>query len=253
MNSFFIMITYWTGSGRSRPKSWRTCFSVCGSALRPAMRAAGSTPGVAKKIRNTSTLSANMTNSVATTRRMMNAITSGSILSRARGSSASRTAVAEDVQAEHGGDDCEARRDRDPGPCVEQALAVVDDRAPARVRRLHADREERERRLGQHVERDHEREEDDHRRDDVRQDLGEDQARVRRAHADRGLDELLLADRQHLPADRPRDVRHVDDADDRDRDPETPGVQCQRVRGGCRPRARRSRRRSQRGRPERPR
>ena len=77
MNSFFIMITYWTGSGRSRPKSWRTCFSVSGSALRPAMRAAGSTPGVAKKIRNTSTLSANMTNSVATTRRMMNAITGG--------------------------------------------------------------------------------------------------------------------------------------------------------------------------------
>ena len=62
------------------------------------MRAAGSTPGVAKKIRNTSTLSANMTSTVAISRRMMNAITrSGSsatgrpILSRARGSSASRT------------------------------------------------------------------------------------------------------------------------------------------------------------------
>ena len=49
--SFFIMIPYFTGSGRSRPKSCLTAASVCGSALRPAMRAAGSTPGVAKKIR----------------------------------------------------------------------------------------------------------------------------------------------------------------------------------------------------------
>ena len=73
--SFFIMIPYCTGSGRSRPKSCRTCCSVAGSALRPAMRAAGSTPGVAKKIRKTSTLSANITNSVASSRRMMNAIT----------------------------------------------------------------------------------------------------------------------------------------------------------------------------------
>ena len=35
-------------------------------------------------------------------------------------------------------------------PRVEQALAVLDDRAPARLRRLDADREERQRRLGQH-------------------------------------------------------------------------------------------------------
>ena len=47
MKSFFIRIAYCTGSGRSRPKSWRTCLSVSGSALRPAMRDAGSTPGVA--------------------------------------------------------------------------------------------------------------------------------------------------------------------------------------------------------------
>ena len=52
MKSFFIISAYWTGSGRSSPKSCRTAFSVCWSALRPAMRAAGSTPGVAKKIRN---------------------------------------------------------------------------------------------------------------------------------------------------------------------------------------------------------
>ena len=51
MKSRFIISTYWIGSGRSRPKSCLTAASVAGSALRPAMRAAGSTPGVAKKIR----------------------------------------------------------------------------------------------------------------------------------------------------------------------------------------------------------
>ncbi len=74
-NSFFIMIPYCTGIGRSRPKSCRTCLSVCGSALRPAMRDAGSTPGMAKKIANTITLSVNMTTSAASNLRMMNAIT----------------------------------------------------------------------------------------------------------------------------------------------------------------------------------
>src|SRR5205807_9265061 len=50
-------------------------------------------------------------------------------------------------------------------------LAVEDDRPPACGRRLHADREKRERRLGQHVDREHQREEDDHGRDDVAEDV----------------------------------------------------------------------------------
>ena len=63
MNSFFIISTYCTGSGRSRPKSCRTARSVCGVAFFPAIRAAGSVPGVAKKIRKTKTLIANITRS----------------------------------------------------------------------------------------------------------------------------------------------------------------------------------------------
>ena len=68
-NSFSIIFTYWTGSGRSKPKSLRTASSVAWSALRPAMRAAGSTPGVAKKITNTNTLIANSTNTIESRRR----------------------------------------------------------------------------------------------------------------------------------------------------------------------------------------
>ena len=64
MKSRSIMSPYCTGSGRSKPKSLRTAASVSGDALRPAMRAAGSAPGVAKKMRNTRTLMPNMTNSI---------------------------------------------------------------------------------------------------------------------------------------------------------------------------------------------
>ena len=53
MKSFFIISAYWTGIGRSSPKSLRTARSVAWSAFLPAIRAAGSTPGVAKKIRKT--------------------------------------------------------------------------------------------------------------------------------------------------------------------------------------------------------
>ena len=60
-NRCSIIRPYRTGSGRSRPNSCRTCSRVAWSALRPAMRAAGSTPGVAKKMRNTITLSENST------------------------------------------------------------------------------------------------------------------------------------------------------------------------------------------------
>ena len=101
--------------------------------------------------------------------------------------------------------------------------------------------------------RDHEREEDDHRRDDVRQDVGEDQPPVARAEADRGLDELLLAHREHLAADRPGDVRHVDDADDDDRQPEAAGRDGDRADRDAAASARRSRARSPAGTPGTPR
>ena len=61
MKSFFIISTYWTGSGRSRPNWWRICLIVGADGLRPAIWRVGSTPGVWKKIMNTSTVITNMT------------------------------------------------------------------------------------------------------------------------------------------------------------------------------------------------
>ena len=72
MNSFFIISAYCTGIGRSSPKSCRTSLSVAWSAFLPAMRAAGSTPGVAKKMRNARTLIENSTNTIDTSRRAKN-------------------------------------------------------------------------------------------------------------------------------------------------------------------------------------
>ena len=69
MKSRFIISAYWTGMGLSSPKSLLTSRSVCWSAFRPAMRAAGSTPGVAKKIRKTRTLIENMTSNADAARR----------------------------------------------------------------------------------------------------------------------------------------------------------------------------------------
>ena len=72
MNRCSISSPYRTGSGRSSPNECRTCASVAWSALRPAMRAAGSIPGVAKKMTNTSTLIANSTSTAEVIRRTAN-------------------------------------------------------------------------------------------------------------------------------------------------------------------------------------
>ena len=56
---------------------------------------------------------------------------------------------------------------------------------------------------------------------------------------DRGLDELFLAQRQHLAADRPGDVGHGEDADDEDRVPDRAAGDFERAdASGRRPRAR---------------
>ena len=114
------------------------------------------------------------------------------------------------------------------GPRVQHVLAVEDDRAPARLRRLHADREERQRRLGEHVDREHEREQHDRGRDHVREDVAPEQPPVRGAEPDRRLDELAPPDRQDLASNRSRDVRDVDEADDRDRQQQAPGREVER-------------------------
>ncbi len=75
MNSRFIISRYWTGSGRSRPNWCLTAATVSGVGLRPASERAGSIPGMAKKIRNVSTVIANSTAIRPMVRRMMNAST----------------------------------------------------------------------------------------------------------------------------------------------------------------------------------
>ena len=72
MNSFFIIRPYWTGSGRLSPNWARISARICGLGLRPAMARAGSTPGVLKKMMNTTTVITNMTSTVHSGRRTMN-------------------------------------------------------------------------------------------------------------------------------------------------------------------------------------
>ena len=72
MKMCFIINPYRTGSGRSSPNSCLMFEIVSGEGFRPAICRAGSTPGVAKKIRNTSTDRANMTATRPTSRRMAN-------------------------------------------------------------------------------------------------------------------------------------------------------------------------------------
>src|SRR5213076_944872 len=107
---------------------------VSGFGFRPAISRAGSTPGVSKKSRKTSTDRTSMTAISPSSRRMMNVTMPYFILT---------------FEREHRQHYEDARHDRDPRPRVEQCLPVLDDRPPARLRRLDPDREIRERRLGQ--------------------------------------------------------------------------------------------------------
>ncbi len=86
-------------------------------------------------------------------------------------------------------------------------VACGDHLPPAGGRRADADAEERQRRLEQDVQRDQQGRVDDHRRDQVRQDLPEHDSRVGGPERARRLDELLLAQGQHEASDDPRDVR----------------------------------------------
>src|SRR5437868_6092416 len=159
MKRFFIIIAYCTGSGSSSPKEARTWASVAGSAFLPAILAAGSTPGVAKKIRKTRTLIAKRTSTDEPKRFAIYLGMSGRPTEAGVWVQRVAYAVAEHVERDRGQPDEETGGNGDHRPGVEQRQTVVDDRAPARVRRLHADREEGERRLRQHVQRGHQRQE----------------------------------------------------------------------------------------------
>src|SRR5215469_1612645 len=249
MKRLFIISRYWTGSGRSSPNWARISARICGLALRPAIARAGSTPGVLKKMKKTSTEITNKTSTVHRLRRTTNV--SMSDVSRHRGPHArtghdGRTplalhpdlgprvqriphAVAQYVQRQYREHDHDPGRHRHPGPAVQQVLAVADDRAPAYVGRLHADGQERQRGLEDDVGRDHQRQEHDHRGHHVRQDLREDQPQVGRALGDRGLHELLGDHREHLAADGTVHVRQVDERDDRRGHPQTGRLDEQRA------------------------
>src|SRR6266487_7052556 len=162
MKSFFISRPYWTGKGRSSPNWWRISCITCALGLRPAICLAGSTPGVLKKITNTSSVITNMTSTVHSSRRMMKLSTRAAVSCSAgmtgHGRRPGRSlplhpqlgarvegvtdAVSQDVQRQHREHDHDPGRDRDPRPRVEQALAVVDDAPPTGVGRLHADAKE---------------------------------------------------------------------------------------------------------------
>src|SRR5258708_33373900 len=163
MKMCFIISPYRTGSGRSRPNSCLMLLIVAAEGLRPAIWRAGSTPGVAKKIKNTRMEIAKSTTTSQSSRRMMKVAISTSTLRpqlRARVERVAK-AVAEDVQGENGQHDHDSGRDRDPGSAVEQRLSVLDDRSPARLRSLDADREVRKRGFGQDRGRDDQRHEHD--------------------------------------------------------------------------------------------
>ncbi len=216
------MSAYWIGSGLSRPKLARTAATTSGEALRPAMREAGSAPGVAKKIRNTRMLMPSMTKTIWARRRM-------SRLSMAAepelGPGIERIAhpVAQDVEGQHREHDGDARGDRHHRAGIDQILPVLDDGAPARVGRLHADGEEGQRRFRQHVDRHHQRHEDDQGRHHIGQDVAEQDAVGGHAEPDGREHELAFLQRQDLAADRPCHIGDIDDADDEDGQPQAAG------------------------------
>src|SRR5919108_3347099 len=125
-------------------------------------------------------------------------------------------AVSEEVEGEHGEDERRPREGEVPPGGVEDRGGLGDHLAPARLGRVDADAEVGEGRLQQDVLRDDERRVDDDRRDEVGEDLAEEDRPVAGAARARRLQELLLAQREHLAADDAADVRPVDDDDRHD-------------------------------------
>src|SRR5690349_8256089 len=158
MNRSFIIRPYCTGNGLSSPNWWRISARICGLGLRPAIARAGSTPGVLKNSTKTNAVITNMTSTVHSRRRTMN-VSTGAPPRRSPaplsphpqlGAGIERVpdSVAEYVERQHRQHDHDPGRDRYPGPRVQHARAVADDRPPAGVGRLHPDPKERQGRLG---------------------------------------------------------------------------------------------------------
>src|SRR5436305_15245458 len=110
---FFIIRTYWIGSGLSKPYSWRMNAISLAVARRPASRRAGSPLGIASKIRNVSSEITNITATIANSRRTTNLAISTPPLPRDPDLGARIQRVAESVTAEV---DREAREDQHDPP-----------------------------------------------------------------------------------------------------------------------------------------
>src|SRR5215475_13574921 len=109
--------------------------------------------------------------------------------------------VTEQVDTEHGDQDRQARKRREPPRRGEVDASVGQHAAPRWRRRLDTEPQERERRLdhddARHVERGH----DQPGSEGVGQHVSEHDAKAEAAEADGRLDELTLADRQHPAPD----------------------------------------------------
>jgi hypothetical protein len=121
--------------------------------------------------------------------------------------------VAEQVERQRRREQEQAGEEHRPPRRVEDLAGVGDLLAPRRRARGHADAQIGQRRLEQDVGRDDERRVDDQRGDEVREDLPVHDPGVGRAHRPRGLDELALAQRQHLAADDAGDVGPAEEPD----------------------------------------
>ena len=201
-------------------------------AFLPAIRSAGSPPGMTMKIRNTMKLTTTSTSTAPSSRaddeRDHERHQCSILHLRARVERVAQ-AVAEDVERDDRQHDRRARDDRQPRRRPDALLALGDQRAPRRVRRLHAGAEERQRRLDQDVVGDDQREEDEHRRRDVREQLAEHDPERRSApcEIDASMNSFSRSERICPRSGRPT-YGDEDHGDDHRRDPETPGLDVDR-------------------------
>src|SRR5882724_12330630 len=123
--------------------------------------------------------------------------------------------LAQEVVRQDRDEDREARVDRQPPADLDRVLALAQDVTPRGVRRLHAEPQKREPRLGEDRRRDPERDRHQHRGDRVGQDVAPDDAERAGADRLRPQDELALPQRQELGADEARHAHPAGEADDR--------------------------------------
>src|SRR5260221_12202483 len=124
-------------------------------------------------------------------------------------------------ECQHDDRNADPRQEHRPGALREDDEALVDHDAPRRGRRLDTDADERVGALGEHRSGDRERQGDDARGEGVGKGVADQDPP--RGHADGAgrLDELLLFEREDLPADEPRESHPVHDREGTEHEHET--------------------------------